>query len=629
MSSWTTRDIYFTKHLFKAGLQCPTKLYYYSHEYPQNREIRPFLEHAGYNKRQLKALLRVQYPDGIKIREVNYEAASNKTEELLGSGKTVLFDPVFINKRRLAKIPVLVKNKNQVQLYFVQTKVFNPNKHRLLNHHEKLYKKWAPYIFDAAFHVFVIQQMYPDWDIHSHLLLPDKTAGAQSDNLYKQLKSPINSINEEQLFHQIDITPNVATLLTEHKEPILNGEKSFKETVELLSNQYFSGDKRSTDVGLKCKNCEFCLPSEQIKSGDKSGFNECWNQSNAVPQFSVSEPHVFDLIGPGLKRWAEKGVYLQKNIPLSDLPSLESTVGDDNALTLKQRQTLQVRQAKGKEVPKEIIKQPIIEELNRWQYPLHFLDFEAGNYAVPIRKGRGPYHLVLFQYSCHTLYDDGTINHSQWIAKNTDRYPNYDLVRQLMKVPAFLEGTIIQYSNFERTALKKIRRELAAETEEIADAPELIEWLGTIIQRNDSDRKRGPYMADLSRLVKKYYYNLYMANSLSIKDVVQSVLTVSEPLKEHYATAYQGSNFEDIHWWQWDKAKAAAQSPYAILKLLQPDVKVGRGTEAMVAFGKVLNDALTKQSKERVFDALLKYCELDTLAMVMIYQHWKMAASKK
>lgn len=33
-------------------------------------------------------------------------------------------------------------------------------------------------------------------------------------------------------------------------------------------------------------------------------------------------------------------------------------------------------------------------------------------------------------------------------------------------------------------------------------------------------------------------------------------------------------------------------------------------------------DDVPEEERESVFEALLRYCELDTLAMVMIYQHW-------
>jgi hypothetical protein len=43
----------------------------------------------------------------------------------------------------------------------------------------------------------------------------------------------------------------------------------------------------------------------------------------------------------------------------------------------------------------------------------------------------------------------------------------------------------------------------------------------------------------------------------------------------------------------------------------------------MMAWARMQFDDVSEQERGQVFQALLRYCELDTLAMVMIYQHWK------
>jgi hypothetical protein len=67
-------------------------------------------------------------------------------------------------------------------------------------------------------------------------------------------------------------------------------------------------------------------------------------------------------------------------------------------------------------------------------------------------------------------------------------------------------------------------------------------------------------------------------------------------------------------------------SPYYLLPAVKEidNYEVKEGTGAMQAYqdmlyGEIKNDA-TK--KEGVKQALLKYCKLDTLAMVLIYKHW-------
>ena len=144
--------------------------------------------------------------------------------------------------------------------------------------------------------------------------------------------------------------------------------------------------------------------------------------------------------------------------------------------------------------------------------------------------------------------------------------------------------------------------------------------------RKDSNHSRGLYFADLSRLVKNYYYNSCMADSLSIKHVVTSVLTVSKVLKKQYKLPYKSSNFDSMVWWQWDEKKDQACNPYSLLKAMQKGAAIGRGTEAMVVYGKILSKSLRASSRPELFKALLQYCELDTLAMVMIYRHWQSLA---
>lgn len=622
MSESPERKKYFTKHLFRAGVQCPAKLYYYAHRYPQDDRIRPFIEHAGYNKHQLKMLIHGHYPQGTRINETSYEVAARETNSQLKASDVVLFDAVFIHHRRVAKIPLFVKVGQEARLYFIQSKVINPNKHRLANHHGKLHKKWKQYIYDAAYQLYVIKQCYPELNFSCHLLLPNKNAVANADKLNQIIQQPGAQFDEE-LLHEVDISGYVKNVLENRANSLLPDGSSFSETLDKLSTDYFSEDWHPVEVGLKCRDCEFRIAQQQVEKGQQSGFTNCWNTVEAAPEFSASAAHVFDLIGPGVSQWAGQNIFLQKNIPADELPDLKSITHPQNAFTHKQRQALQVMQAKRKEVPEEIVKDTVFEELDRWKYPLHFLDFEAGNYAVPIRKGRSPYHLVVFQFSCHTMRKDGSLSHFEWVAEGQNPYPNYELVRQLKQIPDIREGTIIQYSNFERSALKKIGSELQNEMEQIDDTRQLIKWLETIIRRHDSNNSRGPHLADLSRLVKRYYYNSNMADSLSIKDVVQSVLTVSDALKAGYQKPYRGSNFEGMQWWQWDEKKEEVKNPYQLLRSLQPGVKVGRGTEAMVTFGKILSDSLRDEQKKRALNALLKYCELDTLAMVMIVQHWQ------
>ena len=271
-------------------------------------------------------------------------------------------------------------------------------------------------------------------------------------------------------------------------------------------------------------------------------------------------------------------------------------------------------------MPNEIIKPQLLDEIQSWEFPLHFLDFEAGSFAVPIRSGKTPYHQVVFQFSCHTLNRDGSLDHNEWLHRGDDSYPNYELIAELKKIPGFLDGTIIHYSGFERSALRRIRRELQHEIDRVPGAQDLIQWLEKVVGEKGRTGTPVPQMADLGRLVKNYYYNAEMEDSLSIKDVLLSVMKISPVLKEHFSNPYNSSNFTDIVWWQQENQQL--KNPYDILRHDGKNT-IGRGTEAMVAYSELRNGLNEPEAAESLIRGLLCYCELDTLALVMIYMHWK------
>ena len=626
MAQKVQKATYFTKHLFKTGLKCLTKLYYKSQDYPEDQESQPFIEHAIYNKKLLKSLARSIYSDGQFVRGNSIDEAAVLTRDLLSEENIILFDAVFAYQQMMAKLPIVIKRGRQLTAIHVQTKAFSSRKHRLWNHKGEIHSRWKRYLLDFSYQLFLLKQQYPDFSVLPLLILPDKSGYAQTNGLPAMLKpfdryhvaSKVPASNQ-QLLVKLDVSKPISEIhhSTDFAEKNLPSS-TFEESLQYLRNIYLQQKKVEPELGNKCKNCEFRISDRQKKEFGNSGFDECWEDQKQTANGQAR--HVFNLIGPGTQKLVEEAVFYQQNVDDSNLPSVGEIVQRNGKISEKMRQSLQVHQSKGTEVPAEIMRPPLCKELRRWRYPLHFLDFEAGNYAVPIRRGRPPYHLIVFQFSCHTLHQDGSWKHHQWIDDFSSEYPNYELVRRLMKVPNINDGTIVQYSNFERNALKIIRRELQEEAEVIPDSKWLIQWIEEIIQRNDSSHSQPPYVADMSRQVRHFYYNKEMGSSLSIKDVLQSVMNQSAYLKEKYSQPYSSSNFDDIIWWQSENGKA--QSPYDILQK-SGNSTVGRGTEAMVLYGKLIADNMTKKEQDARRASLLRYCELDTLAMLMIYQHWK------
>jgi len=53
------------------------------------------------------------------------------------------------------------------------------------------------------------------------------------------------------------------------------------------------------------------------------------------------------------------------------------------------------------------------------------------------------------------------------------------------------------------------------------------------------------------------------------------------------------------------------------------ELEIAEGGAAAMAFARLQFEDLTDLDRERIKNALLIYCELDTLAMVMIVEAWK------
>jgi len=199
------------------------------------------------------------------------------------------------------------------------------------------------------------------------------------------------------------------------------------------------------------------------------------------------------------------------------------------------------------------------------------------------------------------------------------------------------EGTVFRYAAHENTILRHIHRQL------FEWQPDgfwnLMEWIDTITQWQDSSGSKieGPRnMVDMLRLVQKYYYHPLMGGSNSIKSVLPAIMASSEHLKNRYSREVGfGYNLNDQVLWQVDSVTGLPHDPYKLL----PDTQAGidfnveelvmergsiqQGAAAMVAYAKMQFGEMSSQERESLIAALLQYCELDTLAMLMIYEGWR------
>lgn len=277
-------------------------------------------------------------------------------------------------------------------------------------------------------------------------------------------------------------------------------------------------------------------------------------------------------------------------------------------------------------------------EMQAWRFPLHFIDFETATVAIPFHEGSRPYETVAFQFSHHVLEADGSARHaSQFLHAEPGENPNLHFIRALKASLSHDDGTVFRWHNHENTVLNQIVDMLEAQRSTISDADELIAFALTLIERGDGEsRQVGPRaMVDLCALSQKYFYHPLTKGSPSLKKVLPALMSCSERLKQIYSRPTYGQcgeipslNFsEPIAWWREDANGVA--DPYKLLPAVTADAAPGSvlhslrdGGAAMAAYVRLQFENVQASEREAVKSALLRYCELDTLAMLMAVQAW-------
>lgn len=107
---------------------------------------------------------------------------------------------------------------------------------------------------------------------------------------------------------------------------------------------------------------------------------------------------------------------------------------------------------------RHIDKEAIKEFLSQLVYPLHHLDFEAMNQAVPFLENMGPNQFIVYQSSIHREQEDGEISHTELLhTKKTDA--REEMIKYLIKELEG-EGSIIVWNvAFEATRIKELGKQ--------------------------------------------------------------------------------------------------------------------------------------------------------------------------
>ena len=537
-----------------------------------------------------------------------------------------------------------------------------------------------------------LQEQYPDeqFIVKARLMMADKSKTADINGLNQLFKIKKDkhgqaevetAPNARQLLAQSNVQVLTAFDVDELCDRVIAGDTSeqgkedfmlgwkFKDYVKAMS-KYYCYNKPFPDITLspKCFKCQF--QSDGSNPDLKDGYKECWRKTAHFTDSDFDEPLVKDLWAGSLStkrnKWIKDCVYKMADIT-EDL--LDRQTGKDHpGLDHLERKWLQIAMmTDNKEVLSDFASDirdgvyldidGLKAEMAKWKYPLHMIDFETTTVALPYYEGMRPYESVAFQFSHHIIEKDGdggyTIRHAgQYLNEDVTKFPNYEFVRALREQLGHDEGTIFRYSPHENSILNAIRRQLEASSEN--DRDQLIAFIDEITHDSDAKREGGLRdMVDLWDMVKRYFYEpKEMRGSNSIKVVLPAVLNASQFLKGKYSQPIYGKEIpsrnipdkEAIAWITTD-ANGHVENPYHLLPSVSEileldgitddilerdddDMTVANGGAALTAYNKLMfSDSNTDQAKA-LRKAMLRYCELDTMAMVFIWEYFNHVCKK-
>lgn len=648
-----TKPRYLTKSRFKLAVECPTKLFYANkrEEYKDNMEGNDFLAMLAEGGYQVGELAKHRYPEGINVAEKDNEKAIALTLEYLTRDKVVLFEPAISVNGFLVRIDLLVKNGNQFDLIEVKAKSYNSIEPEIEGAKDKISSGMLPYLQDVAFQTWVLRKAIPTADVRSFLMMPDKSKKAPVDGINQMFKMSSNGTVESRIPSGVDIEELAELLLAKvpvdrYVDQILNSEINYPGGPSFLADvasqwatAYQNDQKITPVIGAQCGGCQFkAQPDDTLKSG----FNECWKEAAKMADDELANGTVLDLWNFRKKAaLIEQGIYKLDQVQREDLGDFEDEPGIDG-LSRPQRQWLQVNGIPSGHTHKDFYLDDALVnvEMSRWQFPYHLIDFETAAVALPFYSDMHPYESVAFQFSHHVMEADGSVRHAgQFLCVEPGVFPNYEFVRALKKELDKDNGSVFMWSHHENSILSTILKQLSNEADQPEDAEELMLFIKSIIKGGDRA------MIDLCKLAEKAFFHPDTKGSNSIKKVLPAILKCSSKLQETYSKPIYGGangipslNFDEKNAFAWLQIdEKGVSDPYAILKKYAKDMLpkgagkedkisvIADGGAATTAYARLQFENLTDEVRELIKVAMLRYCELDTLAMVMVIQGWQEA----
>jgi hypothetical protein len=648
-----------SKSRFKLALDCPTKLYYTKKsKYENQQESDSFMEALAEGGYQVGELAKCYYTGGHDITETGYDSPLKRTNDLLQQENVIIYEAAILYDNLFIRVDVIQKIGNQINLIEVKAKSFDGNgSASFLNKSGYVDSKWNPYLQDVAFQKYVTEKAFPKCYVTAFLMLADKSETASVSGLNQLFQIKTNGegrkyvevskgVSTASLGTQILTAVNVDDIvqrIIDDEDQKDKPEILFEEKIKLWADKYAKDEKIISPIGVHCFGCEF-----QGNNPKKlSGLKECWKHQTNWTDSDFEKPRTTDIwnFRKKVKLFEEEQIIFMEEVHEHHIADKVEPKAN-GALSSSERQWKQVEKVQNNDDSFYLDRDRMKAEMDTFTYPLHFIDFETSMVAIPFYKGQRPYEQIAFQFSHHVVHADGKIEHKgEFIETGKGVFPNFSFVRALKEQLSGGEGTIFRFAAHENTVLNQIYAQLLeVNSAAVPDKNQLMDFIRTITnwEISKNKKKHGPRdMVDMNRMVKDYFYDPRAKGSNSIKAVLPAVLSRSAFIQEKYAKPIYGKtgkikslNFEDGWIWIQNDEAGKVSNPYELLPSIFEDLSedekkeliasesIADGGAAMTAFAKIQFADITTLERVRIVKGLLKYCELDTLAMVMIYEFW-------
>ena len=664
---------YFTKSAFKVALACPRQLYYYNNEkYENQNNDDSFLQALAEGGFQVGELAKIYYGiDDNDVKSLGYDDSLNKTKNLFKNKNVNIAEAAFLYNNCFVRVDILTKNDKTIELIEVKAKSWTSDDSFTSKRNDnKIDSGILEYIYDVAFQKWVVvnalKELYPDtkFNVKAYLMMADKGKIASIDGMnqcfriikengrskVERTADAVKLKDETSVLTAFDVNDLCDAIIkgkTDEQQDVMGCK--FEDFVMKMSDCYCNNKKAVTSLGTKCFKCPFDTSKDSLLL---SGYKECWKEMAGFKDDDFEKPLVKDLWGAYIKRnkFIENGDYFLEDLDESDFSKTKDTPG----LNHVERKLLQIALAtKNKDMMRDFASDindgvyinvdELREEMKQWKFPLHMIDFETTAVALPFYKGLRPYEQVAFQFSHHVIEKTNgsyVVKHEgQYLNTQKGFFPNFEFVRELKNQLEKDDGSVFRYSHHENTILRCIYEQLDKSDEK--DKDELMDFIDTITHKDDHVGERD--MIDLWDVVKKYYYHPSMKGSNSIKVVLPAVLNSSKLLKNRYSKPIYGKDIISCNydannpkiWISYDE-NGVVENPYKHLEPVSTflniseeeirqyedsmDESVSNGGAALAAYSKLqFSDDVASAALQ---EALLRYCELDTLAMVFIWEYF-------